>query len=430
MKRRNKAGGKASKAQPRKTSNPKRKTPPAAVSRSRAPDADLQKQLDLRTRQLAESMEQLTATSDVLKVISRSTFDLQIVLDTLVKSAARLCAAEMACIVRPQDDYFTFAANLAFPQAFVDLVTATPISTGRGTLAGRVMAEARTVHIPNVHADPDYTFNEGQKLGGFQALLGVPLLREGTPIGVIVLTRRTRRPFTEKQIELVSTFADQAVIAIENVRLFDEIQARTRDLSEALEQQTATADVLKVISRSTSDLQTVLDTLTQSATRLCAVDQGVIFLRDGDVLRLRASFGFPPEAVEYALAHPMLPNRGSATGRVALEGKPVHIHDVLADPEYGVTEYQRTFGYRTVLSVPLLREGTTVGVFALTRDVVQPFSDRQIELATTFADQAVIAIENVRLFEQVQKRTDELTESLQQQTATAEVLKVISPLNL
>ena len=142
-------------------------------------------------------------------------------------------------------------------------------------------------------------------------------------------------------------------------------------------------------------------------------------MRDGDVLRLRASFGFPPEAVEYALAHPMLPNRGSATGRVALEGRPVHIEDVLADPEYSVTEYQRTFGYRTVLSVPLLHEGSTIGVFALTRDVVEPFSNRQIELATTFADQAVIAIENTRLL-------NELRELLQQQTTTAEVLKVIS----
>ena len=204
-----------------------------------------------------------------------------------------------------------------------------------------------------------------------------------------------------------------------DVDLREQLDEARRELREAREQQTATADVLKVISRSTFDLQTVLDTLTASATRLCAVDQGVIFLRDGDVLRLRASFGFPPEAVEYALAHPMLPNRGSATGRVALEGRPVHIEDVLADPEYSVTEYQRTFGYRTVLSVPLLHEGSTIGVFALTRDVVEPFSNRQIELATTFADQAVIAIENTRLL-------NELRESLQQQTATADVLKVIS----
>ena len=379
-----------------------------------------------RTNDLAESLQQQTATADVLKVISRSTFDLPTVLNTLVESALRLCEAEMACIVRPQGDHFAFAANFNFPQAFVDLVTTTPISAGRGTLAGRVWAIRRTVHIPDVSADPEYTFSEGQRIGGFSSLLGVPLLREETPVGVIVLARRRLHPFTKKQIELVTSFADQAVIAIENARLFDAEQARTSELTEALEQQTATSEVLKVISRSTFDLQTVLGTLTESATRLCAVNQGVIFLRDGDVLRLRASFGFPPEAVEYALAHPMLPNRGSATGRVALEGRPVHIHDVLADPEYSVADYQRTFGYRTVLCVPLLRGRTTIGVFALTSDVVKPFSDRQIELATTFADQAVIAIENVRLFEQVQKRTEELSESLQQQTATAEVLKVIS----
>src|SRR5262249_22867881 len=201
--------------------------------------------------------------------------------------------------------------------------------------------------------------------------------------------------------------------------LLSELKGRPRGLPEAQQQQTATADVLKVISRSTFDLQSVLDTLIESATRLCAVDQGVIFLRDGDVLRLRASFGFTPEAVEWARAHPMLPNRGSATGRVALEGKPVHIHDVLADPEYSISDYQKTFRYRTVLSVPMLRDGATIGVFAMTRDVVNPFTEKQIELIATFADQAVIAIENARLLNELRQRTDDLSESLEQQTATS-----------
>jgi GAF domain-containing protein len=225
----------------------------------------LVEQLEACTRELAEArahlseaLEQQTATADVLKIVSRSTFDLQTVLDTLVESAARLCEADMGGIVRPQGSHFQFAANYRMPQGFVELATTTAIAGGRGTLAGRALLERHTVHIPDVLVDREYTFSEAQKITGFRSGLGVPLVREGTPIGVIVLWRKQVRPFTDKQIELVSTFADQAVIAIENVRLFEAEQQRTRELQEALDYQTATSDVLEVISRTPIDLQPVL----------------------------------------------------------------------------------------------------------------------------------------------------------------------------
>jgi two-component system NtrC family sensor kinase len=233
--------------------------------------------------ELRESLQQQTATADVLRVISRSTFDLQTVLDTLVESAARLCDADMACIVRPHGLFFQFAANYRLPQEFVDLATTTPIAGGRGTLAGRVLVEGRTVHIPDVVDDQEYTFSEAQRIARIQSGLGVPLMREGTPIGVIALWRSRVRPFTDKQIELVTTFADQAVIAIENVRLFDEVQARTRDLSEALEQQTATSEVLRVISSSPGELEPVFQAMLENAVRICEAKFGVMFRFDSDV---------------------------------------------------------------------------------------------------------------------------------------------------
>ncbi len=227
--------------------------------------------------ELRQSLQQQTATADVLKVISRSTFDLQTVLDTLVESAAGLCEADMALHCPPAARQLHLLGELPFSAPFVDLVTRTPIANGRGTIAGRVLAEGHTIHIPNVLADPDYTFAEGRKLGQFQSLLGVPLLREGTPIGVIVLAREEVRPFTEKQIELVTTFADQAVIAIENVRLFDEVQQRTADLSESLEQQTATSDVLQVISSSPGELEPVFQSMMDNATRICSAEFGILY---------------------------------------------------------------------------------------------------------------------------------------------------------
>jgi two-component system, NtrC family, sensor kinase len=245
------------------------------------------------------------------------------------------------------------------------------------------------------------------------------MLKQNEVVGVMTIYRQEVRPFTEKQIALVTNFASQAVIAIENARLLNELR-------ESLEQQTATADVLKVISRSKFDLQPVLDTLVESATRLCAAENAVIFLRDGDVYPIAARYGFSPELEEYCRQHPILPDRGSAAGRAALEGRAVHIPDILADPEYTWTDAQKLGGFRTLLSVPLLREGNCVGVMSMSRNVPQPFTDKQIELVTTFADQAVIAIENVRLFDEVQARTREVMESLAQQTATSEVLGIIS----
>src|SRR5262249_40955569 len=263
-----------------------------------------------------------------------------------------------------------------------------------------------------VLADPEFVLLQSQKLDTFRTALGVPLLREGNPIGTFFLSRVAVDPFTQQQIDLFTTFADQAVVAVENARVFFAGQARTEQLSESLQQQTATADVLKVISRSTFDLQTVLDTLVQSAAQLCAADQAMIRRREGGVLVRGVGYGYSPEFSEYARTLPIEPGRGTAAGRALLEGKIIHIRDGQADPEYTWTEAQRFGGFRTVLAVPMLRESNPIGVLTLTRSEVRPFTDKQIELAATFADQAVIAMENVRLFDEVQARTRELSQSV------------------
>ena len=358
-----------------------------------------------------------------LKVISRSTFDLQPVLDTLLETAARLCETRFGFIFKRDGDEYRLAATHGISAKFARWLNENPPAMTRGTVGGRTVIDKRIVHVHDVLADPDYQEVEGQSQGGYRTVLGVPLLRGDEAIGAFTLAHMVVKPFTEKQIELVTTFADQAVIAIENVRLFEQVQARTEDLRESLQQQTATAEVLKVISRSAFDLQTVLDTLTESAARLCNADMAAITRQNADgSLYYATSYNFPVDWVKIA-PNPLQPGRGSVVGRVLLATKAEQIADVLADPEYAYLELQKAAGYRTLLGVPLLRLGQPTGVLFLARKTVEPFTDKQIELVSTFADQAVIAIENVRLFDEVQAKTRDLSEALTYQTGSGNILK-------
>ena len=377
-----------------------------------------------RTEDLSESLQQQTATADVLKVISRSAFDLQTVLDTLVESAARLCEADMAAITRRIGDAYYRAGSYGFPPEFVKYAKATPVQADRHTITGRTLIEGRIVHVDDVLADPEYDFEAQQLSGNPRTFLGVPLMREGTPIGALTLTRSMVRPFTEKQIELITTFADQAVIAIENVRLFDEVQAKTRDLTEALTYQIGSANILKVIASSPTEVGPVLKAIVDNACEVCDAYDAAVLLQDGENLRFSAHHGPIPIGLE---KWPI--NRHWTAGRAFLEKKPVHLHDLLAEENADFSdgrELSRRMGHRSILSVPLLRDNESIGAIVLRRTEVYPFSDKQIALLQTFADQAVIAIGNVRLFEEVQAKTRDLTEALTYQTGSGNILRVIA----
>ena len=426
MRRRSRAGGKPVKTRRRKTATLKRRDASKAVAHRSSSAAILRKQLDDRTRELKEALEQQAATADVLKVISRSTFDLQTVLNTLVESAARLCEAEMANIWRPKDGVYRLAASYGVTERYreyvrnKELLETVAIEPGRGTVVGRTLLEGKTVHINDLQADPDFNLSRVTELGAYRSTLGIPLLRQGVPIGVIVLTRTEVRPFTDKQIELVSTFAAQAVIAIENTRLLNELR-------QSLDQQTATADVLRVISSSPGDLQPVFDAMLANATRLCDASYGTLWLHEGDGrMHAAALYGNLPEAFlkTWGVGTIFRPRPSVPSARAMSSRKPVQLVDLKEDQSYldddplAVAAVD-VAGIRSIISVPMVKDDVAIGAMTIYRREVRPFMEKQVALVSNFAAQAVIAIENTRLL-------NELRQSLEQQTATSEVLKVIN----
>jgi len=377
-----------------------------------------------RTEDLSESLQQQTATADVLKVISRSAFDLETVMNTLTRSASELCGADISALFLREGDVLIMKGHSDIADELTEFLRETRIRVDDDSYMGRAVLHGEIANIPDFENAPATKVRVFQQTLGFSSILMVPLMREGRGIGVFALARNRIGEYSQRQVELVQTFADQAVIAIENVRLFDEVQARTRDLSEALTYQTGSGNILRVIASSPTDVKPVLKAIVESACQLCEADDALATLTDGEDLLFQAQHGSIPVVWD---RQPI--NRQWASGRAVMDRAPVHVHDLLSSEGEQfprAREFARTTNVRTVLCVPLLREGESIGVIVLRRTEVRPFSDKQIALLQTFADQAVIAIGNVRLFEEVQARTRDLTESLQQQTATADVLKVIS----
>jgi PAS domain S-box-containing protein len=365
--------------------------------------AALRRELEERTAERDEALAQQAATSEILGVISRSPTDTRPVFEAIVARAAALCEAEFSAVAKLEDGLLhLIAVHSLSPEETAAFHSLFPRSPERNFVMGRAFVEAQPVHFEDVLAKSDYdsrTIEVLQSVAGYRSFLGIPIFREGRPIGAIGCGRRQVKPFTATEIALIETFARQAAIALENARLLGELETRNRDLGEALEQQTATAEVLGVINSSPGNLGLVFETLLGTGARLCKAEQAVITLRnpqDG-LYHHGASFGYGQDFKDLLIRNPVAPSRASLIGRTAFEGRVVHIEDAAADPEYNWPEALRLGRRRTGLGVPLLRGGTVVGTLALTRRRIERFTDKQIELIKTFADQAVIAIENARL---------------------------------
>jgi signal transduction histidine kinase len=425
VRRRKKAGRKAAK----RLKAPKRRNAQKALRRGGPSAARQETEIARLNRELKEAREQQTATADVLKVISSSPGTLEPVFSTMLAKATELCEASYGTLwLREGDGYRAVTMHGGLPPVWIQQWRSGAIYRPG---PDRPMARAAEAHEPiqvaDMRTDPSYLQGDalpiaGVEIAGIRTLLLVPMFKESEHVGLIAIYRKEVLPFTEKQIDLVKDFAAQAVIAIENTRLLNELRQRTDDLSNSLEQQTATADVLKAISRSTFDLPTVLDTLINSAARLCRAEKANITLLRDRTFHYLADVGFSSELIEHMHSLKLGVHRGTISGRAVSEGKVIHVPDILTDLEFAYPEAQKLGKFRTALGVPLMREGTAIGAMFLSRERVEPFSQSQIELIQTFADQAVIAIENVRLFDEVQARTRELAKSLDDLRATQDRL--------